>query len=126
LIVLHPPLWLKDRLYFRKFPPYIKHDEMMLCAGGAKRTRAEIVERHKSDFFVLSSLQIIYLNNPIILFKFQIRMESRGGKQSSIMFCTNGVLLRLLVSRGTNAATGEVATRALKDGILGITHIVLV
>lgn len=30
----------------------------------------------------------------------QIRLESKGGRHSSLMFCTNGVLLRKLVGSG--------------------------
>ncbi|ONK74446.1 uncharacterized protein A4U43_C03F6330 [Asparagus officinalis] len=56
---------------------------------------------------------------------YKIRLESKGGKQSSIMFCTNGVLLRLLISRGTNATNGETATKPLTDGLQGITHVIV-
>uniref|UniRef100_A0A0E0N2Y9 Uncharacterized protein n=1 Tax=Oryza rufipogon TaxID=4529 RepID=A0A0E0N2Y9_ORYRU len=36
---------------------------------------------------------------------YKIRLESKGGKNSSIMFCTNGVLLRLLIGRVLMSAT---------------------
>lgn len=32
---------------------------------------------------------------------YQIRLESKGGKHSSLMFCTNGVLLRKLIGSGS-------------------------
>lgn len=35
---------------------------------------------------------------------YKIRFESKGGKNSSIMFCTNGVLLKVLIDRGANAS----------------------
>ncbi|XP_020234022.1 DExH-box ATP-dependent RNA helicase DExH6 [Cajanus cajan] len=52
---------------------------------------------------------------------YKIRLESRGGRQSSIVLCTTGVLLRLLVSRGSHLSKiGHV-----KDDISGITHIIM-
>lgn len=57
---------------------------------------------------------------------FQIRLESKGGKNSSIMFCTNGVLLRLLISRGANSSKAETGNKSLEDSIMGITHIIVV
>ncbi|KAL0045428.1 hypothetical protein WJX82_006305 [Trebouxia sp. C0006] len=41
---------------------------------------------------------------------YTIRLESKGGPHSSLMFCTNGVLLRMLTSG---------------DGLEGVTHIVV-
>lgn len=82
---------------------------------------------------VLSSYSLLCYLQPLVclIFHFfssnvQIRLESKGGKQSSIMFCTNGVLLRLLISRGTNVTNEETATKPLKEGFLGITHVILV
>ncbi|XP_008806703.2 DExH-box ATP-dependent RNA helicase DExH6-like isoform X2 [Phoenix dactylifera] len=56
---------------------------------------------------------------------YKIRLESQGGKNSSIMFCTNGVLLRLLISRGANSSKAEMGNKKLEDGIMGITHIIV-
>ncbi|KAG5053297.1 hypothetical protein JHK87_005495 [Glycine soja] len=52
---------------------------------------------------------------------YKIRLESRGGRQSSIVLCTTGVLLRVLVSKGSHSSKiGRV-----KDEISGITHIIM-
>ncbi|KAK7300204.1 hypothetical protein RJT34_11041 [Clitoria ternatea] len=52
---------------------------------------------------------------------YKIRLESRGGRQSSIVLCTTGVLLRVLVSKGSHKSTiGPVS-----DDISGITHIIM-
>uniref|UniRef100_A0A0D9YFG1 Uncharacterized protein n=1 Tax=Oryza glumipatula TaxID=40148 RepID=A0A0D9YFG1_9ORYZ len=40
---------------------------------------------------------------------YKIRLESKGGKNSSIMFCTNGVLLRLLIGRRFAAVVSSSA-----------------
>ncbi|KAL6616121.1 hypothetical protein ACP70R_038391 [Stipagrostis hirtigluma subsp. patula] len=56
---------------------------------------------------------------------YKIRLESKGGKNSSIMFCTNGILLRLLIGRGTDTPKARKAKRSLDDAILGITHIIV-
>lgn len=58
--------------------------------------------------------------------KCQIRLESKGGKHSSIVFCTNGVLLRVLVSRGAGGSNGEASNRHLKHRLSDITHIIVV
>lgn len=55
---------------------------------------------------------------------YQIRLESKGGRHSSIVFCTNGVLLRLLIFNGGNRSK-EVSSRA-KDDVYSITHIIVV
>uniref|UniRef100_A0A803KWM6 RNA helicase n=1 Tax=Chenopodium quinoa TaxID=63459 RepID=A0A803KWM6_CHEQI len=34
----------------------------------------------------------------------QIRMDTKGGRNSSIVFCTNGIMLRVLVSGGSNGS----------------------
>ncbi|KAI0497618.1 hypothetical protein KFK09_020850 [Dendrobium nobile] len=56
---------------------------------------------------------------------YKIRFESKGGKNSSIMFCTNGILLRLLIGRGAN--TSEMANKKIsaRDTLLEITHIIV-
>ncbi|CAM6097575.1 unnamed protein product [Calypogeia fissa] len=48
---------------------------------------------------------------------YQIRLESKGGKHSSLMFCTNGVLLRKLVGSG-GYSKAQGAAGATDDGIL--------
>ncbi|XP_019193302.1 PREDICTED: DExH-box ATP-dependent RNA helicase DExH6-like [Ipomoea nil] len=53
---------------------------------------------------------------------YKIRMESSGGRHSSIVFCTNGVLLRILVN------TSKLNKKALqrgKDAMSDITHIIV-
>ncbi|KAE9596328.1 hypothetical protein Lal_00048828 [Lupinus albus] len=52
---------------------------------------------------------------------YKIRLESRGGRQSSIVLCTTGVLLRVLVSKGSRGTKMGSA----KDDISGITHIIM-
>ncbi|GAV60000.1 DEAD domain-containing protein/Helicase_C domain-containing protein/R3H domain-containing protein/HA2 domain-containing protein/OB_NTP_bind domain-containing protein/Ank_2 domain-containing protein [Cephalotus follicularis] len=51
---------------------------------------------------------------------YKIRLESKGGKHSSIVFCTNGILLRVLVSNGT----GE-SKRPTKNDVFDLTHIIV-
>ncbi|KAJ0111776.1 hypothetical protein Patl1_01411 [Pistacia atlantica] len=55
---------------------------------------------------------------------YKIRLESKGGKHSSIVFCTNGVLLRLLVSKGGNRLK-EASNNPAKDDVSAITHIIV-
>ncbi|GAB2223950.1 hypothetical protein Drorol1_Dr00004695 [Drosera rotundifolia] len=55
---------------------------------------------------------------------YKIRLESKGGKHSSIVFCTNGVLLRVLVSGGSNFH-GEGLKKALKREVADFTHIIV-
>jgi ATP-dependent RNA helicase DHX36 len=57
---------------------------------------------------------------------YKIRLESKGGKNSSIMFCTNGVLLRLLIGRVTNISKEQNQKRSFDDAVTGITHIIVV
>ncbi|KAL6845214.1 hypothetical protein ACP4OV_024709 [Aristida adscensionis] len=56
---------------------------------------------------------------------YKIRLESKGGKNSSIMFCTNGVLLRLLIGRGADTPKSRKSKSSLDDAILGISHIIV-
>ncbi|XP_020599675.1 DExH-box ATP-dependent RNA helicase DExH6-like isoform X2 [Phalaenopsis equestris] len=56
---------------------------------------------------------------------YKIRFESKGGKNSSIMFCTNGILLRLLIGRGANASEMAKKKGSKKDTLLEITHIIV-
>ncbi|XVF60717.1 hypothetical protein PTKIN_Ptkin08bG0070700 [Pterospermum kingtungense] len=46
---------------------------------------------------------------------YKIRLESKGGRHSSIIFCTNGVLLRVLVSN----------SRSKRQDISDMTHIIM-
>ena len=55
----------------------------------------------------------------------QIRLESKGGRHSSIVFCTNGVLLRVLIAKGSDRLE-KVSLRREKDDISNITHIIVV
>uniref|UniRef100_A0A0D9V650 Uncharacterized protein n=1 Tax=Leersia perrieri TaxID=77586 RepID=A0A0D9V650_9ORYZ len=57
---------------------------------------------------------------------YKIRLESKGGKNSSIMFCTNGILLRILIGRVTNISKERNQKRSSDDAIMGITHIIVV
>ncbi|KAG9439528.1 hypothetical protein H6P81_019693 [Aristolochia fimbriata] len=56
---------------------------------------------------------------------YKIRLESKGGKQSSIMFCTNGVLLRMLIDIGGGISKSKAENKSLKDINFGITHIIV-
>ncbi|MBA0665842.1 hypothetical protein Goklo_002315, partial [Gossypium klotzschianum] len=47
---------------------------------------------------------------------YKIRLESKGGRHSSIVFCTNGVLLRVLVAN----------SRSKREDISDMTHIIMV
>lgn len=55
---------------------------------------------------------------------YKIRLESKGGKHSSIVFCTNGVLLRLLVSQGVSRLK-EASNKPAKDDVSALTHIIV-
>ncbi|KAJ6851738.1 DExH-box ATP-dependent RNA helicase DExH6 [Iris pallida] len=56
---------------------------------------------------------------------YKIRLESKGGKHSSIMFCTNGILLRVLISRGRNLSKEKTSKKSKKDGLSEITHVIV-
>ncbi|KAL8088386.1 DExH-box ATP-dependent RNA helicase DExH6 isoform X2 [Apium graveolens] len=55
---------------------------------------------------------------------YKIRLESKGGRHSSIVFCTNGVLLRVLIAKGSDRSE-IVSSRREKDDISNITHIIV-
>ncbi|CAI0461166.1 unnamed protein product [Linum tenue] len=55
-------------------------------------------------------------------FIYHIRLESKGGRHSSIVFCTNGVLLRVLVSSGTSLSKSSSKHDVEMSGI---THIIV-
>ncbi|XAR52817.1 RNA helicase [Bertholletia excelsa] len=56
---------------------------------------------------------------------YKIRLESKGGRRSSIVFCTNGVLLRVLVSAGNGSLNTETQKKPVKDVFSDITHIIV-
>ncbi|KAK2976169.1 hypothetical protein RJ640_019455, partial [Escallonia rubra] len=56
---------------------------------------------------------------------YKIRLESKGGRHSSIMFCTNGVLLRVLVTKGSGRVKTGVSKRREMGDVYGITHIIV-
>lgn len=56
---------------------------------------------------------------------YKIRLESKGGRHSSIIFCTNGVLLRVLVTQGSDRLEREASRQREKDDISSITHIIV-
>ncbi|KAH9315838.1 hypothetical protein KI387_024465, partial [Taxus chinensis] len=45
---------------------------------------------------------------------YQIRLESKGGNNSSLMFCTNGVLLRKLIESGSQLSEAEEGCQSEK------------
>ncbi|KAH7533694.1 hypothetical protein FEM48_Zijuj04G0158700 [Ziziphus jujuba var. spinosa] len=53
---------------------------------------------------------------------YKIRLESKGGRHSSIVFCTNGVLLRVLIAKGAKA---EVSKKHKKLDLFDMTHIIV-
>ncbi|GKV24861.1 hypothetical protein SLEP1_g34411 [Rubroshorea leprosula] len=57
---------------------------------------------------------------------YKIRLESKGGRHSSIVFCTNGVLLRVLVSKGSSRFNIEASNNHAKPDVSDITHIIVV
>ncbi|WCJ25069.1 DExH-box ATP-dependent RNA helicase DExH6 [Euphorbia peplus] len=56
---------------------------------------------------------------------YKIRLESKGGRNSSIVFCTNGVLLRVLVSKGLTGSKSKASTKTTKNDLSSITHIIV-
>ncbi|XP_021824850.1 DExH-box ATP-dependent RNA helicase DExH6-like [Prunus avium] len=56
---------------------------------------------------------------------YKIRLESQGGRHSSIVLCTNGILLRLLVSRGTGRSKAGDSNKETKQDDNDITHIIV-
>ncbi|XP_024993448.1 DExH-box ATP-dependent RNA helicase DExH6 isoform X1 [Cynara cardunculus var. scolymus] len=56
---------------------------------------------------------------------YKIRLETKGGKNSSIVFCTTGVLLRVLVKAGNGRSRREATTKMFKDAFPDITHIIV-
>ncbi|CAN6465233.1 unnamed protein product [Victoria cruziana] len=56
---------------------------------------------------------------------YKIRLESKGGKHSSIMFCTNGILLRLLIGMGVGTSKREGKIDSNESKAREITHIIV-
>ncbi|OWM73264.1 hypothetical protein CDL15_Pgr001378 [Punica granatum] len=56
---------------------------------------------------------------------YKIRLESKGGRNSSIVFCTNGVLLRVLITGGVSGSKKENLAKDSKDAVSDITHIIV-
>ncbi|KAL8478072.1 hypothetical protein ACS0TY_030098 [Phlomoides rotata] len=56
---------------------------------------------------------------------YKIRLESKGGKHSSLVFCTNGVLLRILVSKGSSKKKKKKSTEKVPSAVSEITHIIV-
>ncbi|CAH2059991.1 unnamed protein product [Thlaspi arvense] len=42
------------------------------------------------------------------MLQFQVRLQSKGGRQSSVVFCTNGILLRVLVGKGSVSYVSDI------------------
>ncbi|KAL5731522.1 RNA helicase [Ranunculus cassubicifolius] len=56
---------------------------------------------------------------------YKIRLETKGGKQSSVMFCTNGILLRVLVGKGVRKTKPNSEDKKSQEGSLELTHIIV-
>ncbi|CAM8954351.1 unnamed protein product [Rhodiola kirilowii] len=56
---------------------------------------------------------------------YKIRLESKGGSNTSIVFCTNGVLLKILVSKGSSSLMSEAKNKKRNDALSKLTHIIV-
>lgn len=56
---------------------------------------------------------------------YKIRLESKGGRNCSIVFCTNGILLRVLVARGNHKAGKKTSKKGANDEVSDVTHIIV-
>lgn len=56
---------------------------------------------------------------------YKIRLDSKGGRNSSIIFCTNGVLLRILVTNGNEITRKRASGKPAKRYFPDITHIIM-
>ncbi|KAL6529829.1 hypothetical protein OROGR_015452 [Orobanche gracilis] len=54
---------------------------------------------------------------------YKIRMESKGGMHSPLVFCTNGILLRVLVGRGSGGT--KEFSKKMANSDFDITHIIV-
>ena len=50
----------------------------------------------------------------------------QGRRNSSIVFCTSGILLKVLISEGAGRLKTEGGAKPAKREISGITHIIMV
>ncbi|KAL6554433.1 hypothetical protein OROMI_020106 [Orobanche minor] len=55
---------------------------------------------------------------------YKIRMEGKGGMHSPLVFCTNGILLRVLVGRGSGRT--KKSSKKMANSDFDITHIIVV
>ncbi|KAH9624022.1 hypothetical protein KSS87_008615 [Heliosperma pusillum] len=55
---------------------------------------------------------------------YKIRLETKGSRQTSVMFCTTGILLRVLVSGGADGSQSESSNHS-KKVISELTHIIV-
>ncbi|XP_041991533.1 LOW QUALITY PROTEIN: DExH-box ATP-dependent RNA helicase DExH6-like [Salvia splendens] len=56
---------------------------------------------------------------------YKIRLETKGGRQSSLVFCTNGVLLRVLVNKDNSSTKRKKASKKGQSSVADITHIIV-
>ncbi|KAI3812290.1 hypothetical protein L1987_16997 [Smallanthus sonchifolius] len=56
---------------------------------------------------------------------YKIRLERKGGRHSSIVFCTNGVLVRVLINSGKGTPGKEKSAKMVKNAFSDITHIIV-
>ncbi|KAL1190622.1 DExH-box ATP-dependent RNA helicase DExH6 [Cardamine amara subsp. amara] len=47
---------------------------------------------------------------------YKVRLQSKGGRHSSVVFCTNGILLRVLVGKGSGSCVSDI-THIIVDEI---------
>ncbi|KAK4492871.1 hypothetical protein RD792_000196, partial [Penstemon davidsonii] len=55
---------------------------------------------------------------------YKIRLESKGGRHSSLVFCTSGVLLNVLVNKGRSKVKKKASSK-MANGVSHITHIIV-
>ncbi|XP_048502052.1 DExH-box ATP-dependent RNA helicase DExH6 isoform X2 [Beta vulgaris subsp. vulgaris] len=53
---------------------------------------------------------------------YKIRLDTKGDRQSSILFCTNGVMLRVLVSKGSSGKSGAINLQEFSHIIVDEIH----
>lgn len=56
---------------------------------------------------------------------YKIRLEYKGGRHSSLVFCTNGILLRILVGKGTSRTESKKASEKAQTALSDLTHIIV-
>ncbi|KAF8412726.1 hypothetical protein HHK36_000695 [Tetracentron sinense] len=86
--------------------------------------------RSHNFFWTICGIRVrhvrLFALNPDAYQQHQIRLESKCGKHSSIMFCTNGILLRVLVGKGTGTSIKDASNEIPKDDVFEVTHIIVV